>query len=82
MISFMQMDHADSYVDNELELAETDDRKEDQLAECYSNLGCIVCGFEQSKEKRGLNLRDVQEIEFIVLLGLLAKIKCGMYKTW
>ena len=46
MISFMQMDHADSYVDNELELAETDDRKEDQLAECYSNLGCIVCGFE------------------------------------
>ena len=31
MISFMQMDHADSYMDNKLELAETDDRKEDQL---------------------------------------------------
>ena len=46
MISFMQMDHADSYMDNKLELAETDDRKEDQLAECYSNLGCIVCGSE------------------------------------
>ena len=46
MISFMQMDHADSYVGNKSELAETNERKEDQLAECYSSLGCIVFGSE------------------------------------
>lgn len=40
------MDHADSYVDNKLELAETNDQKEDQLAECYSSPGCIVLGSE------------------------------------
>ena len=36
------MDHSDSYLDNRLELAEPNDRQEEQLAECCSSLDQIV----------------------------------------